>query len=739
MKNFDMNDYNRNVKIPDMNNNLSLENKPPNHPNEKIEDEKKIVQVLIEMRMPKDANPTFAMSTANSTLDRYGFSVDREFQPVNIEPMEHMRATMSVNEEKAVIVRGAIERRRIEEIKSSLDVFGVYPDTRIAPFSSGFATRNVTDTRVMHGVVDCNTNTAKGTVSDVAAYLGVDQIWRQGFLGKGIVIGIVDGGIEAMGRMQNGKIRNVIGGFPNNWGMGDGGVWGRHANMTASDALYMAPEAQLYDLRISDPNNNTPAMISNALQAYSWAINQHRLNGTPHILSNSWGIYQKAWDEQYATDPNHPFIRKVEEAIHEGILVLFAAGNCGQSCPDRRCQNDIGNGKSIWGANGHPKVMTVGAATIEGKVLGYSSVGPAALDQKKPDFCGIAHFKGYLPNVDAGTSAACPITAGVVALLKQSKPDLTQQQVKEVLMKTAKSVGGEGWNTYSGSGIIQAKASFDLMISREESQKWSPVENLGGSMIHVPAAVLLDEKKIDVFTVGLDSALWHKNWNETSWSDWDKIDGVCLSAPSAVTRTADKIDVFVIGSDNSVYCKELGIGVSEEWTSLGGLCRYGVAVSSWGENRLDIFAVGLDSAMWHKYWNGEEWSKWESLGGVCLSAPVAVSRGTNQIDIFVIGPESKLYHNSWNGSVWSSWSELGETPLRGVSVASSNANRLEVFAVGKDDNVLQKVWNNSEWADWTETPFVSVGTPVAFFRENGTADIFMRSNSGNLLHSSTIV
>lgn len=729
MGNFDMNDYPGSTKAPENNNDFML-----NPSNEAIEDENKIVQVLVEMRMPKEADPSMAMSNAKSSLDSYGFSIDREFYPVDVKPLKHLEGAMSIAEEKAVIVRGAIEKSKVEEIKSHPDVLDVYMDVEIAPFSSCSAAGTVMDASAMNGGFECNTEEAIGNALDVTAYLGVDQIWGQGFLGKGIVIGIVDSGIEATGRAVNGKVPNVIGGFPvDSWGKWSDPTWNMHGNMTATDALLTAPEAKLYDLRIA--GQDTPATISNALQAFSWAINQHRIDGTPHILSNSWGNYQKAWDERYATEPNHPFTRKVEEAISEGILVLFAAGNCGQTCPNWKCQNDYGAGKSIWGANGHPSVMTVGAASVKGKVLGYSSIGPAALDPKKPDFCGIAHFKGYLP-IDSGTSAACPIVAGVVALLKQAKPTLTQEQAKQVLMNTAKSVGTEEWNNFSGSGIIQAKAAFD-QVANGESQEWSPLENLGGSMIHVPAAVLPNEKNMDVFAVGLDGALWQKSWRETAWSDWVKVGGLCLSGPSVVARTSDQMDVVVIGRDNSVWRKVLGIGVSGEWTTLGGLCQYGVALSSWGENRLDVFAVGLDSAMWHKYWSGGEWSKWESLGGVCLSAPVAVSRGENQIDIMVIGLESSLYHLSWNGSVWSTWSKLGETPLRGVSIASSTPDRLEVFAISKDDKVLQKKWNQAEWSDWTETPFVSVGTPAVLFQKNSTADIFMRSESGNLLHSST--
>ena len=53
----------------------------------------------------------------------------------------------------------------------------------------------------------------------------------------------------------------------------------------------------------SMPAPDIPSTISRALQAYQWAIDQHRVNGTPHILSNSWGIFQESWDGTYARNP----------------------------------------------------------------------------------------------------------------------------------------------------------------------------------------------------------------------------------------------------------------------------------------------------------------------------------------------------------------------------------------------------------------------------------------------------
>jgi subtilisin family serine protease len=303
---------------------------------------------------------------------------------------------------------------------------------------------------------------------DVANYLGVNAIHADGIKGQNIVVAVQDGGITAVDRTINSSdtsnanwpdklIPNVIDGSRADWGT-TGIDWGWHGNMCATDVLGMAPEAKLYDLRIT---NDT---LSSALANFQWAIDRHRVDGTPHIITNSWGYFQRAWDPDYTTNPNHPVTRKVIEAIDEGIIVLFAAGNCGGNpCADNRCSSDTGTGKDIWGPNGHKRVMTVAAVNKNEDYVGYSSCGPAALDPDKPDFTSVTHFTGFF-NSDSGTSAATPIAAGVTALLKQASPSLTQDQAKDVLMATAKDKGPSGWDLFLGAGIIQAKAAYDNVV-----------------------------------------------------------------------------------------------------------------------------------------------------------------------------------------------------------------------------------------------------------------------------------
>lgn len=423
--------------------------------------------VLIELRHGPGVSPALAMGTARG-LALPGFNLDEEFEPVSLSSAAAgMRGGVDPSVE-TYVVRGTVkDEGEIEALRGLPEVADVWLDTPIAPFPDWESEPQPQETPAAApcpiSPCDCSPSTPKGNMADVANYLGVDQIWAAGFRGTGIVVGVLDSGITAQGRPvkpgeTSRRIPRVIGGWPaSDWGT-ESGKWGNHGNMCATDVLGMAPDAQLYDLRIAG-SGGSPGTISRALQAFNWAINKHRVDGTPHILTNSWGIFQETWDATYARNPNHPFTRKVVEAINEGILVLFAAGNCGGTCPDGRCGSDSGPGKSIWGANGHPLVMTVGAVNKNEQFIGYSSQGPAALDPNKPDFCSISHFTGYNTS-DSGTSAATPICAGVVALLKQARSSLTQSQAKSVLKATAKDIGPAGFDRHSGAGIIQALAAY---------------------------------------------------------------------------------------------------------------------------------------------------------------------------------------------------------------------------------------------------------------------------------------
>ena len=414
--------------------------------------------------------------------------------------------------------------------------------------------------------------------------------------------------------------------------------------MCGTDVLGIAPNAKLYDLRISDGD-----AVSDALQAFQWAINQHMVDGTPHVLTNSWGMFQKASGSRLHHEPQPSVHSQSSRGDRCGILVLFAAGNCGATCPDGRCDTDTGPGKSIWGANGHPRVITVGAVNKNEQFVGYSSQGPAALDPNKPDFCSITHFTGYFTS-DSGTSAATPIAAGVVTLLKQGKPSATQDQVKQALKSTAKDIGPAGFDQHSGAGIIRAKAAYDVLAV---PAVWKPWESLSGFCTDGVGVSSWGLGRLDCFVVGNDRQLWHKYFSG-GWSSWEALGGNIYSNPAAVSWGLNRIDAFAIGGDHAMWHRYWDGATWKPWESLSGFCTDGVGVSSWGPERLDCFVVGNDRQLWHKYFSGG-WSSWEALGGSITRIRPPVSWGPNRIDVFAIGGDHAMWHRYWDGASWKPW------------------------------------------------------------------------------------
>lgn len=409
---------------------------------------------------------------------------DLDYAPVPVRPPRAQLEEFRKSELQLLTVRALVDPRQIEMLRRQRYVDRVFRDVRLEPFDRSEPAAQAVAAQVAAGRIDCATaDKADGTAEQVARALGAVRLWACGYTGRGIVVGVVDGGITAHGRPtqlggwpaipQSPATGEVVGGWPPaDWGTIAEG-WGQHGNMIAFDVQAIAPEAELWDIRIWQPGVAFPGYVSNAEAGYRLAIDHHRTHGVPQILVNSWGVYDSDNGPEYAFDPESTLALQVEHALDEGILIVWAAGNCGDGCPfpaGSPCgHGNRGPGASILGPNGHPGVMTVGAATLRGEWCGYTSQGPAVLppnDPDKPDFCAISQFEGFFPNdsglrpYDGGTSAAAGIAGGVVALLKQARPDLTQEECKRLLKETAHPIKTPAAHGGVGAGIIDALRAF---------------------------------------------------------------------------------------------------------------------------------------------------------------------------------------------------------------------------------------------------------------------------------------
>jgi subtilisin family serine protease len=134
----------------------------------------------------------------------------------------------------------------------------------------------------------------------------------------------------------------------------------------------------------------------------------------------------------------------VDYARQRGALVIAATGNTG--------------GAVLYPAAYEP-VLAVAATDRSDQVAGFSNRG-AQVDVAAP---GVEIYStwpwvgGYFTK--SGTSMAAPHVAGMAALLRSERPDLSVDQIMQVITVTAHDVADLGWDQYSGWGRIDAAAA----------------------------------------------------------------------------------------------------------------------------------------------------------------------------------------------------------------------------------------------------------------------------------------
>lgn len=370
---------------------------------------------------------------------------------------------MRENVASAYIVRASVEdENAVARLVHDRDdeVLGVFADVPIGP------------------VPTCGNDPAVGSASDVRAKLDVQALRTAGCTGRGTRTVIVDSGVNDSVIPVAGGWSPIAPGAPGYLAPGavrpPSGDWRHHGTMCAFDARIAAPDTAIYDYRLlTGTQASFGALLSDAITAFGELFAFLQANPGPLVVNNSWCLFNRGDDEptgspqNYGANLNHPFNQIVATLVAAGADVLFAAGNCGADCPDGRCgPGDVGTGNSIHGASAHPDVLTVAALTVNDERLGYSSQGPGGIAMMKPDLAGYSHFagSGVFP-ADSGTSAACPVVAGVVAALRErlAPNQITPPQLKALLQRTARDLGGVGFDYDYGHGAVNPPGALAML------------------------------------------------------------------------------------------------------------------------------------------------------------------------------------------------------------------------------------------------------------------------------------
>ncbi|EDX76346.1 hypothetical protein MC7420_4602 [Coleofasciculus chthonoplastes PCC 7420] len=295
----------------------------------------------------------------------------------------------------------------------------------------------------------------------------------------------------------------------------------------------------------------------------------------------------------------------------------------------------------------------------------------------------------------------------------------------------------------SVDGVTRDGISGKVQLFQKRAGQWSSWQKLGGTLISSPAVTAWGEEQMDVFAIGWDSQLYHKQYRDSKWSEWDSLGGLCIFSPAAVSRGENQIDVFAIGLDKHLYRKwRDGSSRWNDWEDLGGICIHGVAATSWGANRIDLFTVGTNSCLYHRSLEGSTWSGWKPLmtkgyqtqwqtNSTCIYAPAAVSGDKGRIGVVSVGIQNFIYYSWWDDSsdLITDWQYLGGHCLHGIAAASAS-NYINIFTIGTDregtDNHLYHLsGDGSNWGSWESLGGTCIYAPAAVYRGKNRLDVFV--------------
>jgi serine protease AprX len=144
-------------------------------------------------------------------------------------------------------------------------------------------------------------------------------------------------------------------------------------------------------------------------------------------------------------------------ASHKGIVVSNSAGN----------NNYNASHNTLGGPADADSIVTVGSVNSSGTYSSFSSVGPTTdiPNRIKPDVVALgegnqhATGTGGYSNFGSGTSYACPLNAGVCALILSANKNLTPLQVRGILRFYGSNHLSQ--NNMIGWGVIDAQQSVD--------------------------------------------------------------------------------------------------------------------------------------------------------------------------------------------------------------------------------------------------------------------------------------
>jgi hypothetical protein len=252
-------------------------------------------------------------------------------------------------------------------------------------------------------------------------------------------------------------------------------------------------------------------------------------------------------------------------------------------------------------------------------------------------------------------------------------------------------------------------------------------ESMGDPISSPPTAVQYNSQ-LSVFARGSSNTLLHRFWHGTGWSTGENLGGSLVGIPAVTTYSDGSLQAFG---------RNAGGTLQHWWYSPSA----GWVTESFGESisgdpfvveyagRLHVFALS-GSTLYHRWWTGNGWQT-ANRGGAINGDPTAVVYN-GQLSVFANGADNALKHYfAVNDSAWSYEGLAGGSVTGRPTAVSYLDGSLQVYA-RSTGGTLQHWYYSDGWN--YDNVGNSITTDPVVVQYNMQLSIFAGAPSGSLLH-----